>query len=185
MATFMHLWLPIILSAAAVWFFSAMAWMMLPHHKDEFTGLPDEDSVMNYIRTLGLAPGKYGFPHCAGHAAAKDPKFIEKWKTGPAGSLHIWPQISMGKNMVLSFVTYLVASILIAYLGAVAIAPGASFAHVFRVLGTAGVLTYTIAALPGAIWFCASRSSIIAGLFDGVVQGLITGAIFAALWPHA
>lgn len=30
------LWLPILLSAIAVWIFGAVAWMALPHHKGDF-----------------------------------------------------------------------------------------------------------------------------------------------------
>jgi hypothetical protein len=34
-----------------------------------------------------------------------------------------------------------------------------------------------------AIWFNATRSAKFAMVIDGLVAGLATGAIFAALWP--
>ncbi|HVC92956.1 MAG TPA: hypothetical protein VND64_04660, partial [Pirellulales bacterium] len=53
---------PILLSAAAVWVISAMVWTALPHHKQDFIGLPDEDGFMDYIRRSGIKPGNYVFP---------------------------------------------------------------------------------------------------------------------------
>lgn len=180
-----QLWLPILLAAVAVWIYSAVAWMVLPHHTNDQRGLPDEDAALDAIRALGVPPGNYGFPRPANKAACKDPAFVEKWKRGPAGTLNIWPEFNMGRNMVLSFIVYLLISTLIAYLGAAALTPGTSFGKVFQVLGVAGILAYTTSGLTNAIWFQASRNAVLSNAFDGIVSGLITGAIFASLWPGA
>jgi hypothetical protein len=179
-----HLWLPIVLSAAAVWIASAAAWMALPHHKNDFKRLPDEEGFVRSLRTMGIPPGNYGFPRCESHAQTKDPEFQKRWKEGPNGLLSVWGRVSMGRNMVLTFLVYLVVSFLIAYLGTAAPLPrGASFGHVFQVLGTAGVLAYTFGGVPSSIWFGAYPRTILMNVIDGIVYGLITGAIFAWLWP--
>lgn len=69
MKLLLPLWLPILLSAAAVWIVAAV-WMALPHHKQDFIGLPDEDGFMDYLRKSGIKPGNYGFPDARdrGHA---------------------------------------------------------------------------------------------------------------------
>ena len=50
-------------------------------------------------------------------------------------------------------------------------------------LGAAGIFAYTFSFLPQMIWFQATANAKIAGILDGLVCGLVTGVIFAALWP--
>jgi len=35
------------------------------------------------------------------------------------------------------------------------------------------------------VWFQAEKRSMVTAVFDGIVQGLATGAVFAAMWPKA
>jgi hypothetical protein len=51
---------------------------------------------------------------------------------------------------------------------------------VFRFVGRAGILTYCAANVPSTIWF---KIPLTGNLIDGVLYGLATGLIFAALWP--
>jgi hypothetical protein len=44
------LWLPIVVSGVALFFASWAAWMLLPHHKPEWKGLPDENALMSTLR---------------------------------------------------------------------------------------------------------------------------------------
>jgi hypothetical protein len=63
--------------------------------------------------------------------------------------------------------------------------PGpASFAKVFQVAATAGILAYCFSFIPTAVWFGSYKRTIVATFIDGIVYGLITGAIFAWRWPH-
>jgi hypothetical protein len=96
----------------------------------------------------------------------------------------------MGRSMLLTLLVMLVASTLIGYLGWHALPHGADagearpeFGKSMQVLGTAGILAYCIAGLPNDIWFQRSRREIATCLIDGVVFGLLTGAVFAWLWP--
>lgn len=178
------LWIPILASAAAVWVASALMWMVMPHHRKDMRKLPDEDAFMAQVRAAGILPGGYAFPHCPSHADGQKPEFKRKWEEGPAGYLSVWGKMNMGKNMGLTFLVYLVAGLLIAYLGWSALPhDGAGFGQVMQVIGTAGVLAYCTAFLPNAIWFQMPRNALLSNLFDGLVYGLITGAIFGALWP--
>ena len=58
------LWLPILVSGVALFFASWAAWMLLPHHKPEWKGLPNEDAVMDTLRSANVPPGQYMFPYC-------------------------------------------------------------------------------------------------------------------------
>jgi hypothetical protein len=177
------LWLPILISAAAVWIASFLVWSVLPLHKNDFKSLPDEPAFTAALRGLNIPAGNYGFPDCKG-SNRKDPEFVKRWKEGPSGMLNIWPPISMGRNMVLTFVVYLVMSLLVAYIGSLALARGADKASAFRLLGAAGVLGYGFSFLPQGIWFAWGRRALIQGLLDGIAYGLITGGVFALMWPR-
>lgn len=182
------LWMPIVLSAVGVWIASAVGWMVLGHHSKDWIGLPNEEGFVAALRGLNLPPGNYGFPYAEDcKKANKDPEFQKKWKTGPVGLLQVWkPDISMGKCMALTFIVYLVIGVFIAYPGWNALPhQGTSFAQAFQITGTAGVLAYCFSFIPSHIWFQAYPRATVMCLIDGVVYGLMTGAIFAALWPSA
>ena len=180
-----HLWLPIVLSAVAVWIASALGWMLIGHHHQDWSKLPDEERVITAIRSFNLPPGNYGFPHF-GRKECNTPEAKKKWEEGPVGLLNVWGKVNMGRNMVLTVIVCLIISTVIAYLGAAAeLHKEQGFGKLFQVLGTAGVLGYTFATLPGDIWFQKYPRAILMGVIDGVVFGLISGAIFAALWPAA
>ena len=178
-----HLWLPILLASFAVWFWSFLSWAILPFHKGDWKKLPNEDAFAAAVRPLNIPPGVYGFPYCEGHSQQKDPAFLEKWKAGPVGLIHVWfPNPSMGGNMIASFALDLVVSLLIAYAGFAAL-PHAAHLKAFQVTGTIGILSYSFAALPNMIWFQGGKRAMLTAVFDGVVQGLVTGAVFAFFWP--
>lgn len=183
MVTFVQLWLPILLSAVAVWIASAIIWMALSHHQGDHRALKDEAAFADAVRALKIEPGNYGFPHCGGHAQRNDPEFMKRWEAGPVGLLSVWGPIKMPRNMILTFLVYLVVSALIGYLGMAALPSGAGFAKVFQVLGCAGVLAYSFAFIPNGIWFGQYGRALLMSVIDGIAYGLITGLIFAWRWP--
>jgi hypothetical protein len=175
------LWLPIILSGAALFLASWAAWMLLPHHKPEWRGLPNEDAFLSSVRGEGIPPGQYMFPYACTPEDWKTEEFQNRVKSGPNGTLAIWNgPPNMGINMVCTLAFFTIASFVIAYLAGIALEPGEAFMKVFQFVGTAGILTYGTANILNGIWF---GRKMIADIIDGVLYGLITGLIFAALWP--
>lgn len=183
--TLLSLWLPIVVTSVALFFASFLAWTVLPHHKKDWRGLPDEEAFIAAVKSLGLKPGLYGFPHCADHKQSKDPEFQRKWKEGPAGILNIWAPASMGRNLILTWLVFLVAAIFIAYVGSHTLPVGTAYLKVFQVTGAMAVAVFTISSLPGAIWFQRPPRAILMDLLDGVAYGLITAGIFGSMWPGA
>lgn len=199
MVALTDLWLPIVLSAVAVFVTSALAWMALPHHKGDFKQLPNEDDVMSAVRDLNIAPGLYFFPHMQDCSKAKvDPVAKEKFEKGPHGLLHVWPADAfgkMGRNMLFSFIFYVIVGVFIAYLAMLAIpaeatgdrllagAAGPAFMEVFRFTATAAFMAYAFAIIPQAIWFGTPLRNTVACIFDGIVYAAMTGLLFAWLWP--
>lgn len=163
-----------------------------------------EDAFMQAVRSMNIPPGNYIFPDCRGKAAMDKPHVKEAIARGPIGHLSLWPTpLTMADKMAWTFLLYLIVTIGIAYLTHTALpttiylvnaAPGTTgttgpvidaptFAEIFRIAGTAGVLAYAFSFIPNMIWFGAYKRSIIASLIDGIVYGLLTGLIFAWLWP--
>lgn len=202
-----HLWLPILLSGVGVWFISAVGWMVLGHHKKDRDALPagpsgaGEQEFINTITRLNIPPGNYVFPDfCKHDNLPRDERhkaLKALYDTHPQGVLRVWKPSNMGACMLLTFLFYLVTSAVIAYIGWAAlphgshgasagVIPGGNgdmFWKVFQVLGTAGVLAYCFSSFPSDIWFQKKRRAMAMDWLDGVVFGLITGAIFAWLWP--
>ena len=187
------LWLPIVLSAAAVWIVSTIFGMPFLHHKNDFIGLPaaQEDALMASLRSSGIKAGNYLFPDFRTREAMESDKVKKALEHGPVGHLSVWPTpLTMGGKLAATFVVYLVVSTLIAYLTRVALPslpPAAaphSFARIFQIAATAGILAYCFSSIPGAIWWGSYRRTIVANFTDGVIYGAMTGAIFAWRWPH-
>lgn len=206
-----HLWLPIVVSGVAVWIVSAIGWMAIGHHKRDRDAIPGgaagEQDFMDTITRLNIRPGNYGFPDfCqADNLPPKEKRAAQKalYDKHPQGLLRVWGPTNMGANMLLTLVFYFVTSAFIAYLGwaalphhaaaapAAATIPGAEtvaagssmFWKVFQVLGVAGILAYCFAGFPNDLWFQKKRRAMAMDWLDGVIFGLVTGAIFAWLWP--
>ena len=177
----MSLWLPIVLSGVALFFASWAAWMLLPHHKCEWKGLPDEDKTLSALRSANIPPGQYMFPHAGSPEACKSDAFKAKIKAGPVGAITIWKSPpNMGLNMLCTLLFFVIANFVIAYLAAMVLPPGEDHWKIFRFVGTAGILTYGTANILNGIWF---GRKMVADIVDGIAYGLITGAIFAVLWP--
>ena len=90
---------------------------------------------------------------------------------------------TMGSKIMLSFVFYLVISMVVAYLASRTLDPGADYRAVFRVTGTVAWLAYGTATVPDAIWFGRPWSGIVKGLLDALVFALLTAGFFGWLWP--
>lgn len=175
------LWLPILLSGVALFFASYLAWMVLPHHKQDWTRLPDENGFIQALGSLNVPKGNYVFPYCETPEEMKSPEFLERQKMSPNGMLQVWSgPCNMGKNLVCTFLFFLAVSFCLAYLATLGVQPGADFMAVFRFVGTAGILAYAVGPVINGIWF---PRKIFGDILDGIAYGLITGAIFAAMWP--
>jgi hypothetical protein len=179
---FVSLALPIILSAVALFFASFLSWMVVKLHEKDWPKLEKEDEFMAAARQCDIPEGSYMFPRCASAEEMKSEAFQKTYDIGPRGILTILPKVNMGQNLGLTFVYYLAASAALAYLTALAFAPGADFGTVFRFVFVAGVLTFLAALVPHAIWF---RPRITGHVIESVACATITAVIFAALWPAA
>ncbi len=61
MVSITSLWLPILVSSAFAWIAVALIWMVLPHHRNDFSKVSNEEAVRSALK--GLEPGQYYVPH--------------------------------------------------------------------------------------------------------------------------
>lgn len=179
------LWLPILLSSVIVFLASWVAWMLLPHHKVDWTAMPNEDGFLKALKDLKIPPGQYMFPFCT-MEDMKDPVKKARWEAGPYGSMVLQPgKPSFGRNLGLMFLFNVVVGVFVAYLGSVTLPKGAEYLKVFQVCGTAAVLAYCFGAIPGDVFTGKKARTMLNTIVDGIVYGLLTAGTFAWLWPEA
>lgn len=181
------LWLPILLSAVAVFVVSSLLHMVTPLHKGDTRGISNEEVVMDALRAGGLAPGEYMFPYCGDMKEMGSDAFRAKLDRGPVGFMQVMPNgpLKFGSSLVQWFVYSLVIGIFVAYVGHLTLARGEAGVTVFRVLATIAVLPYGLAHFHDFIWRGRSLGIVLKFAISGVLYGFLTGAIFAAFWPGA
>lgn len=183
MVSLVSLWLPIALSAVAVFIVSSLVWMVLPWHKKDFAGLPNEPRAREALRDA--APGLYTIPHAAERSDYQTPEFKKKLEEGPVGYLVVMPKgdPGMSRNLVQWFLWTVVVSFTAAYLAGRTLDPGTEYLQVFRVVGTTAWLAYSWAQVQEGIWFGRPWRYVAKQLVDGLLYALVTAGIFGWLWP--
>lgn len=180
------LWLPILLSSVVVFLASFVMHMVLGYHRKDFSGVPNEEPVLNALRNAGMQPGEYMLPHGGGPEALKDPAFIEKMKRGPVAIITLRKPgpPSMGPYLLAWFVYVIVVEIFAAYVTGRALGPGVEYIHVFRFIGTVGFIGFALALWQNAIWYSRPIRTTILQTIDGLVFALLSAGVFGWLWPR-
>ena len=181
-----ELWVPILLASVLVFLASAIVWMVLPFHRNDYRKLPDEPAVADALRRQGAAPGEYAFPCPSDPKERKDPAFLKKMEEGPVGFLTLAKPgaVAMGKKLTTWFLHTVIVSIFVAYLGSHTLPSGTEYLQVFRVVGTAAILAYSAAVVPSGIWYSRPWGNVFRSVADGVLYGLLTAGTFGWLWPR-
>jgi hypothetical protein len=176
----MDLWMPIVLSGLAVFFLSALAWMVLPHHRKEWQPFPNEDAVMNAVRSGNPKGGLYHFPHADDAKAMQDPAFQAKMNAGVIAYVTVVEHAGrgMGGTMAKSLLGNLIVSLFVAYVASLTLVGATEYMAVFRVTGTVAFMAYGLGQIPESVWFGRPWKAYALGAFDAAVYGLVTGGIF-------
>lgn len=181
------LWLPILLSAVAVFIVSWIIHIALPWHRSDYRQVPHEAQLMEAVRPLGIEPGDYMVPRAGAMAEMKTPEFQNKLKQGPVLVMTVLPNgpFEMGSSLARWFVYCLVVGIFAAYVDCGTIPLGAPYLKVFRITGTVAFAGYALALWQMAIWYRRSLGTTVRSTIDGLVYALLTAGFFGWLWPAA
>jgi len=183
MVTIGSLWLAIVLAAVAVFIVSSVIHMVLTYHRSDYGPLPDEDRVREALKEV--PPGQYTVPHCASPKEMGSPEKVALYEQGPVGHLTLMPSgvPAMGKFLGQWLLYCLVVSLFMAYLAGRSLAPEAEFRTVFRFVAVLGFLAYGMGQFQNMIWKSEKASTTAKHVFDGLVYGLVSGAVFGWMWP--
>ena len=185
MVSVVSLWLPILLSAVAVFIISSIIHMVLQYHKNDFVKLPSEEPVMDDLRKANIPPGDYHFPRAESMKDMNSPEFIEKMKKGPVGMITMMENgpSAMGKQLLLWFIYSIIVGIFAGYIAGIELAPGTHYLLVFRITGSVAFVGYSLALLQNSIWYKRNWAATLKSMFDGLIYALFTAGIFGWLWP--
>lgn len=186
MVELVSLWLPILLSAVAVFVVSSIIHMALGYHAADWGKVPAEDAVLDAMRGFKIPRGDFMLPWPTSPAEARSPAFIEKRNRGPVIAMTVFPAgpSSMGKSLVLWFVYTIVVSVFAGYVAAITLPPGAPYLSAFRIAGTVAFAGYALALWQDSIWYGKSWGTAARSTIDGLIYALFTGGVFGWLWPR-
>ena len=185
MVSIISLWLPIILSAIAVFLISSIIHMVLPYHKSDFKKLPDEDAVRENLGKFNIPGGEYMFPFTTDSKERNSQEFKDKMNKGPVGIMTVFSSgsFNMGSSLAMWFIYCLVVSIFAAYIAGHSLPPGTTYLSTFRFIGATAFIGYSLALIQDSIWYRRSWATTFKSIFDGLIYALFTAGIFGWLWP--
>jgi hypothetical protein len=179
------LWLPIVVSALAVFVASSLIHMASPWHKSDYPRLGNEREVLDALRPLSVPPGDYMMPRPKSRADLSAPEFLERMNAGPVVIMTVLPNgpIPMGPTLGLWFLYLLVVTMLAAIVTGLAVRPSGDFHDVIHVAAVVSFAGYAMALWQMSIWYRRSWRTTLKATVDGLIYAALTAVIFAWLWP--
>ena len=161
MTSVITLWLPILLSAVAVFLVSSVIHMMSPWHKSDYPRVPDEEAFRSAVGPMAIPPGDYMVPRPESREHLRSPEFAEKMRAGPRVIMTVLPggDFSMTKNLVQWFVYLIVISLFSAGIAGSALPEGAEDKAVFHFVALSAFGGYALALWQLSIWYSRSWST--------------------------
>jgi hypothetical protein len=182
---FGSLWLPVVVSAVAVWLASSIVHMVLKFHKADYKALGNEAAVAQALQ--GNAPGVYPVPYCADPSQMKDPAMQKRYQDGPVGLLTLIPNgpPNMGRYLGLWFVFCFLISFTAGYVARHVLQTDSAAQEIMRLTGAIAFVGYGYGHIMDSIWKGQPWSNTVRGLIDAVIYAVVTGLVFRFLWPGA
>jgi len=179
------LWLPVLVSAAVVFFASFILHMVLKYHTADHKPLPNEDAVRDALGKSNAAPGLYFTPHCADHKVMKDPAKMAMFEKGPVAIITMFPKgmPMLAKHLALWCGFSVLVSFVAAYVARHTLQPGADGLLVMRITGTVAFAGYGLSQISDSIWKGQPWGNTCRALLDAAIYAVLTGLTFRMLWP--
>ncbi len=180
------LWMPIVLSAVAVFIVSSLIHMVLGWHKGDWAAPPNQDALADAMRPFNLAPGDYIMPYVSDMKAMGTPEFKARMDKGPNVFMTVRPNgmTGMGKQLTLWFLYSLAISFFAAYVTGRTLGQGADYLQVFRVAGAVTFAAYGLSHWQYWIWWGKGMRSTLTATLDSLIYALVTAGMFGWLWPR-
>ncbi|MFZ5496029.1 MAG: hypothetical protein ACOZE5_11940 [Verrucomicrobiota bacterium] len=185
MNVLLALWLPILVSALAVFVISSLVHMVFKWHASDYNGFANEDAVREALRAANPAPGRYVLPHCKDMKDMATDAMKKKYAEGPVGHVTIIPngQPAMGKYLGMWFLLCVLVSAAAAFLAAKAYGLAAPAQGAAKMAGAVAFIGYGFGTFQESIWMGRPWSATAKYLLDSALYAAGTWAVFLWLWP--
>jgi hypothetical protein len=184
---FGSLWVPVVVSTAAVFLVSSFLHMVLKHHRADYRKLPDENAVGEVLRKHPASPGVYVIPYVMDPAAMKDPAVRKRYDDGPVGLITLLRNgpPALARNLAQWLALSFLISFTAAYVARHTLAPGADGMLVLRITGAVAFVGYGYGYIQDSIWKGIPWANSLRGIVDAVMYAAVTGVLFRLFWPGA
>ena len=184
MTTIMSQWLPILLSAVAVFIVSSIVHTALrPWHAKDQAALPNESSVADLLRSVPA--GDYRMPFASGPEEMRTEAFKARAAKGPMAIVTIMAgdmMASFKRALIQWFVYSIVVSWLAGHVAGSTLGPDASNYLVFHTVGITAFLGYGMALAQMPIWYGKPWLPAIKSMVDALLYASVTAGVFVWLW---
>lgn len=187
MHALLALWLPILLSAVAIFIISSILHMVLKGwHTSDYKGFANEDAVRAAINAGNPAPGRYVIPYCTDSKDWGSEAMKQKYREGPVGHVTLGPvgMPVLGKFLGQWFVWSLLVSAIAAYVAARVY--GLDHSHAHSAAKLIGVIVFAglgFGTITESIWSMRPWVTSVKYLVDSALYGLGAALVFCWLWP--
>ena len=186
MVSFAQIWLPLLVAAVLVFVASSIIHMVFKWHNSEYLKLGNEDEIRQAIRKAGAAPGQYVLPYCADMKDLQAPDMQRKFVEGPVGILLLRRNgaPNIGPSLAQWFGLNLLVAAAAAHLAAASLPIGANVHRVFHATAMVTFVAYACGAISDGVWKGYPWRSVAKDLLDALIYGIVSGLVFAWLWPR-
>jgi len=176
---------PILVSAVFVFIVSSVIHMVLPYHKSDFKGVPNEGALRDAMRPHAPPPGEYVLPYATSMKEMETPEFVAKLEQGPNVFMTVLPneKPGMGGQLAMWCGYCAIGSLFAGYVASHAVPAGGHYLAVFRFVGAVAFTGYGLALLQNSIWYRRAWSVTLKSVFDGLIYACVTAGTFGWLWP--
>jgi hypothetical protein len=175
----------VLVTAVFVFISSSLIHMVFKWHNSDYGKLANEDTVRDVLRAGSPKPGQYVIPHCLDMKQMSSPEMQAKWIEGPVAFVQVKASglPKMGPQLGQWFLLNVGVAAFVA-LALVSIPAASLNAHVvFHIAALVTLLSYGVGSISGGIWYAQTWSSVAKDLLDALIYALVSGAVFAWLWP--
>jgi hypothetical protein len=170
-----------LLGAVACFIWGFISWAVLPWHNATMPNLPNEDAVIEVMRSNVTATGVYQFP---GHPAteAEGQAWMDKYKRGPFGMLiyHANGTNPMSAQPFIGgFVLNFVIATLAAYLLSLAVAKMTAYSQRVIFVTLLGVFAALASHIMAWNWMYIPTAYSLVMSADAVINSLVAGLVIA------
>jgi len=180
-----QLWLPILVSAVAVFVASSLIHMVLKWHNSDYKKLSNEDAVRDAIRAGAPAPGQYVLPHCADMKDMQGEAMQKKFIDGPVGFLTLRKNgpPTMGGSLIQWFVFNLAIATVAAAIALQTYGLQGESHRAGHLVGMLSLMAYGGSSVQAGIWMGKPWVSVAKDLLDALIYATLSALTFVWLWP--